>query len=139
MKRTLLTLSLTFLLALTLPAAAQPAREKIQDRHPAYAADPLPGERTVRVEIIHTFEQRGEPVEELLRRQAGGGPVRIENVSASSVTLERPGRPPDTVSASAEAKPERVRVASIRRPDQATCLRHGLRTVWSGKQWRCRR
>jgi len=28
---------------------------------------------------------------------------------------------------------------SIRRPDQATCLRHKLRTVWSGASWRCRK
>ena len=35
--------------------------------------------------------------------------------------------------------PIRSQQASIRKPDQATCLRHNLRTVWSGQSWRCRK
>jgi len=40
---------------------------------------------------------------------------------------------------SQEPVPRATRLAADNRPAQATCLRHNMRTVWSGNSWRCKR
>ena len=112
------------------PALAQfdrfiPERsDKIQDRHPAYFRD-LVEERRVTTEAIHSFEQRWEPVEQLLFEQRAREQLKRSNAPAAV--------PVQTATVLPVVKP------SIRRPDQATCLRHNLRTVWNGQSWRCRK
>jgi hypothetical protein len=122
------TLTTTVALAATLfggLAVAQPDL-KIQDRHPAMAGEPLPKSvRTIPIGPVHTFEQRWEPVEQLLREQR-----EREHLQ---------GRP------SAPAAPA-VRTAAIVpaakpvfRPPPDICQRHGLRKVYSDRhRWRCR-
>ena len=95
------------------------AGEKIQDRHPAMTA-PVP----------LTFEQRWEPVRQLLVRDAlvGLPPAAqpVQNAPAASA-------------APVEPRPVRTVIVSIRKPDKETCRRHGLRTVYNGESWKCRR
>ena len=114
-------------LALTIGTAlAQPTKD--DGRHPAYRGDPVP-ERIVRVEIIHTFEQRWEPVWQLLTPEerlwlhpTTAAPARLP--VASAVVLEPTAPAP------------RARIA-----DRVSnvCTRHGLRKVETGRTWRCRR
>ncbi len=98
---------------------AASAGEKIQDRHPAMTA-PVP----------LTFEQRWEPVRQLLVRDALVGlppaPQPVQNAPTGSA-------------APVEPRPVRTVVVTIRKPDRETCRRHGLRTVYNGESWRCRR
>jgi len=99
--------------------SAAGAGEKIQDRHPAMVeAVPL------------TFEQRWEPVRQLLVRDAlvalPPAPQPVQNAPPASA-------------APVEPRPVRTVVVTIRKPDQETCKRHGRRTVWNGNSWSCRR
>ena len=115
--------------ALCMTVSGAVAADKIQDRHPAMVAQ-------AKDTTVHTFEERWAPVRGLLYRQQLGHemlspppppPLRAPPAAPVEVTplpLERPVRT--------------VRV-TIRKPDRETCLRHGLRTVWSGASWRCRR
>ena len=109
-------------LALALVLAAGPAAAqsgKIQDRHPAMTAlVPL------------TFEQRWEPVRQLLVRDALVG---------LPPAPQTPQNAPPASAAPVEPRPVRTVIVSIRKPDKETCRRHGLRTVYSGEAWRCRR
>ena len=59
-------------------------------------------------------------------------------------TLDKPNVPVETKNAPAASAARTAAILpvakpSIRKPDQATCLRHSLRTVWTGQSWRCRR
>jgi len=119
------------LLLLAMPAAAA---EKVQDRHPAMVAQ-------ARDTTVHTFEERWAPVRGLLYRQQLGHemlappppppPLRAPpGMAAAPMPVE--------VTPAVERPVRTVRV-TIRKPDRETCLRHGLRTVWSGNSWRCRR
>ena len=103
------------LLAVIGPAGAQ----KIQDRHPAMTA-PVP----------LTFEQRWEPVRQLLVRDAlvalPPAPQPVQNA-------------PTGAAAPVEPRPVRTVIVSSRKPDKETCRRHGLRTVYNGESWKCRR
>ncbi len=116
------------LLLLAMPAAAA---EKIQDRHPAMVAQ-------AKDTTVHTFEERWAPVRGLLYRQQLGH----EMLSPPQPLRAPPAMAAAPMPVAAEPTPERsvktVRV-TIRKPDRETCLRHGLRTVWSGSNWRCRR
>ena len=110
------------LVATVVAAAAQPA--KIQDRHPAYANDPVV-ERRVTTEIIHTFEQRWAPVRELLYWQAAQG------------LTPKPDAP-----AAFPAPVERPPAAKVAHRSKAgdVCARHGMtKTYTSRHQWRCKR
>ena len=118
-------------LLLTTPAAAQFDRatpeksDKIQDRHPAYFRD-LIEERRVTTEAIHSFEQRWEPVQELIRQQAARRAMAEPDAPAASLGALVPA-------------PRAKKLAEDTRPAQALCVRHNLRTVWSGESWRCRK
>ncbi len=118
------------LLLLAMPAAAA---EKIQDRHPAMVAQ-------ARDTTVHTFEERWAPVRGLLYRQQLGHEMLAP--PAPPPPLRAPpamaAAPPVEVEPVRERSIKTVRV-TIRKPDRETCLRHGLRTVWSGSNWRCRR
>jgi len=123
------------LMALLLLATPVAAAEKIQDRHPAMVAQ-------AKDTTVHTFEERWAPVRGLLYRQ------QLGHEMLSPPPPPPPLRAPPAMAAApmpaAEPAPIReqsvktVRV-TIRKPDRETCLRHGLRTVWSGSNWRCRR
>ena len=107
-------------LALALVLAAGPAAAqsgKIQDRHPAMTA-PVP----------LTFEQRWEPVRQLLVRDA---------LTALPPAAQPQQNAPPASAAPVEPRPVRTVVVTIRKPDRETCLRHGLRTVWRGETWKC--
>ena len=93
--------------------------QKIQDRHPAMTA-PVP----------LTFEQRWEPVRQLMVRDA---------LVALPPAPQTPQNAPTGSAAPVEPRPVRTVVVTIRKPDQETCKRHGRRTVWSGNSWSCRR
>lgn len=116
---------------LTSAASTQPL--KIQDRHPDMVHEPLPT-RSVTTEAIHTFEQRWEPVLELLRRQrAAGLAPPLENVPARPVApaMDLPAR-------------EKQLVPKARTADRAkagdVCFRHGMVKMMVDKyRWRCRR
>jgi hypothetical protein len=112
-------------------AAAQPDL-KIQDRHPAYASDPLPEPKLVRTIPItpgHTFEERWEPVRELLaqqeRRRAMAEPPAEQNAPAA-VPAPLPRQRPA------------IRPAKLADVGEDICTRHGRRKVWQGRSWRCR-
>ncbi len=98
------------------------AGEKIQDRHPAMIPQAQP--------VPLTFEQRWAPVRELMVRDAlvalPPAPRAEQNAPAASA-------------APVEPRPVRTVVVSSRKPDKETCRRHGLRTVYNGEAWRCRR
>ena len=100
------------------PAGAQ----KIQDRHPAMIPQAQP--------VPLTFEQRWEPVRQLLVRDALVG---------LPPAPQTPQNAPPASAAPVEPRPVRTVVVTIRKPDQETCKRHGRRTVWSGNSWSCRR
>lgn len=109
-------------LALALVLAAGPAAAqsgKIQDRHPAMTA-PVP----------LTFEQRWEPVRQLLVRDA---------LVALPPAAQPVQNAPTGSAAPVEPRPVRTVIVSIRKPDKETCRRHGLRTVYNGESWKCRR
>ncbi len=107
------------------------AGEKIQDRHPAMISvaqvvrAPAPREGAPL-----TFEQRWEPVRQLLVRDALVG---LPPAAQPTQTAPAPSAAP------VEPRPVRTVVVTIRKPDQETCKRHGRRTVWSGNSWSCRR
>jgi hypothetical protein len=121
------------LLALAYPGGAV-AAEKIQDRHPAMVAQ-------AKDTTVHTFEERWAPVRGLLYRQ------QLGHEMLAPPAPPPPLRAPPAMAAApvpVEATPMRERSVktvrvTIRKPDRETCLRHGLRTVWSGSNWRCRR
>jgi len=100
------------------PAGAQ----KIQDRHPAMIPQAQP--------VPLTFEQRWEPVRQLLVRDA---------LTALPPAAQPVQNAPTGSAAPVEPRPVRTVVVTIRKPDQETCKRHGRRTVWSGNSWSCRR
>ena len=107
---------------LPIAAAAQPA--KIQDRHPAYANDPVGNDRLVRVEEIHSFEQRWEPVRSLLAYQRMLG-LAPEN---APVATPAPLRTPPRAKVADRAKAGDV------------CTRHGMTKHYISRyHWRCRR
>ncbi len=105
------------LAGLLVGVSAATAGEKIQDRHPAM----IPQAQVVPL----TFEQRWEPVRQLLVRQALT-PAPEQNAPAPSA-------------APVEPRPVRTVIVSIRKPDKETCRRHGLRTVYNGESCKCRR
>jgi hypothetical protein len=101
-------------------ATAQPDIPKREDRHPAYAADPPPP-RVVPIERIHTFEQRWEPVLQLLHEQR-----MRQGIGQSAPTGLPVPLPP--------VRPLTEAAGRVR----DVCERHNLRKVWRGKSWRCR-
>jgi hypothetical protein len=98
---------------------AASAGEKIQDRHPAMTA-PVP----------LTFEQRWEPVRQLLVRDA---------LTALPPAAQPVQNAPTGSAAPVEPRPVRTVTVTIRKPDRETSKRHGLRTVYNGESWKCRR
>jgi hypothetical protein len=111
------------IMAALLAGVAQAAGgEKIQDRHPAMIPQAQP--------VPLTFEQRWEPVRQLLVRDAlvalPPAPQPTQNAPTGSA-------------APVEPRPVRTVTVTIRKPDRETCKRHGLRTVYSGESWKCRR
>lgn len=115
------------LLQLTLVHSAAAAADKIQDRHPAMVAQ-------AKDTTVHTFEERWAPVRGLIYRQQLGEqlmmpPQPVAPVPARAAPIEVMPAP----------RPVKTVMMTIRKPDRETCLRHGLRTVWSGERWRCRR
>jgi hypothetical protein len=116
------------LLLLAVPAAAA---EKIQDRHPAMVAQ-------ARDTTVHTFEERWAPVRGLLYRQQLGHEMLAPPPPPPRALVAAPSVQPAAEPVARERSVKTVRV-TIRKPDRETCLRHGLRTVWSGASWRCRR
>jgi len=123
------------LMALLLLAAPAAAAEKIQDRHPAMVAQ-------AKDTTVHTFEERWAPVRGLLYRQQLGHemlapppPPPLRAPPAMAAAPMPVAQPADRLR---EQPVKTVRV-TIRKPDRETCIRHGLRTVWSGASWRCRR
>jgi len=115
-------------------ALAQPETMKRQDRHPAYADDP-PAVRVVPIERIHTFEQRWEPAEQLIREQAARAALTPDNAPVVTGAPWRPLPPP----AEPRPKPE-PKVAKVSDRAVSLCERHGLRKVITngGRSWRCR-
>ena len=116
------------LLLLAVPAAAA---DKIQDRHPAMVAQ-------ARDTTVHTFEERWAPVRGLLYRQQLGHEMLAPPPPPPRALVAAPSVQPAAEPVARERSVKTVRV-TIRKPDRETCLRHGLRTVWSGSNWRCRR
>jgi len=108
--------------ALLASVTAASAGEKIQDRHPAM----IPVAQAVPL----TFEQRWEPVRQLLVRDA---------LTALPPAAQPQQNAPTGSAVPVEPRPVRTVVVTIRKPDQETCKRHGRRTVWSGNSWSCRR
>jgi len=96
------------------PTIVSAAAQKIQDRHPAMVEP-----------VSLTFEQRWAPVREMMVRQSLMPPAE-QNA-------------PALAAAPVEPRPVRTVVVSIRKPDKETCRRHGLRTVYNGESWKCRR
>jgi hypothetical protein len=116
------------LLLLAVPAAAA---DKIQDRHPAMVAQ-------AKDTTVHTFEERWAPVRGLLYRQQLGHEMLAPPPPPPRALVAAPSVQPAVEPVARERSVKTVRV-TIRKPDRETCLRHGLRTVWSGNSWRCRR
>jgi hypothetical protein len=116
------TAALLFALLASGAAIAQPDIPKREDRHPAYVGEPPP--RVVPIERIHTFEQRWEPVLQLLHEQ------RMRQGIEQNA--------PAVTAAHAEAILPRAKPQFRRSPD--LCERHGLRKVNTngGRSWRCR-
>jgi hypothetical protein len=119
------------LMALLLLATSVAAAEKIQDRHPAMVAQ-------ARDTTVHTFEERWAPVRGLLYRQQLGHEMLAPPPPPPRALVAAPSVQPAAEPVARERSVKTVRV-TIRKPDRETCLRHGLRTVWSGSNWRCRR
>ena len=121
------------LLALAYPGGAV-AAEKIQDRHPAMVAQ-------AKDTTVHTFEERWAPVRGLLYRQQLGHEMLAP--PAPPPPLRAPpamaAAPMPVAAEPVREQPVRTVRVTIRKPDRETCIRHGLRTVWSGNSWRCRR
>jgi hypothetical protein len=117
------------LMALLLAGPAA-AAEKIQDRHPAMVSQAVDTS-------VHTFEERWAPVRGLLYRQQLGHEMLAPPPPRAAPPIVATA-PPVEVTPMRERSVKTVRV-TIRKPDRETCLRHGLRTVWSGSNWRCRR
>ena len=121
-------------LLIALACSPAVAAEKIQDRHPAMVAQ-------AKDTTVHTFEERWAPVRGLLYRQ------QLGHEMLSPPPPPPPLRAPPAMAAApmpvavepAVERPVRTVRVTIRKPDRETCLRHGLRTVWSGSNWRCRR
>jgi hypothetical protein len=111
-------------------ALAQPEIIKRQDRHPAYANEPLPEQR-VTTETIHTFEQRWEPVWPLLAQQAHERAVQARR--------EAQNEPAGSVAPLPAPRPE-IKAARVADRAKDLCERHGLRKVITngGRSWRCR-
>jgi hypothetical protein len=107
------------------------AADKIQDRHPAMVAQ-------ARDTTVHTFEERWAPVRGLLYRQQLGHEMLAPPPPPPRALVAAPSVQPAAEPVARERSVKTVRV-TIRKPDRETCLRHGLRTVWSGSNWRCRR
>ena len=130
-------------LLLAAPAAAQKA-----DRHP----DPdLDGPRVVRtIPITPSFDQRwfGPAAS---NRWIGNQPppsdrfapgVSYQPAGEQNAPTGLPGAVGIVPVPGNRLRHDPIRSqqqASIRKPDQATCLRHNLRTIWNGQSWRCRR
>ena len=110
------------LAALLASVTAAGAGEKIQDRHPAMIPQAQP--------VPLTFEQRWEPVRQLLVRDA---------LTALPPAAQPTQNAPPASAAPVEPRPVRTVMVTIRKPDQETCKRHGRRTVWNGNSWSCRR
>ncbi len=118
------------LLALAYSGGAA-AAEKIQDRHPAMVAQ-------AKDTTVHTFEERWAPVRGLLYRQQLGHEMLAPPPPPRAAPPTLAAAPPVAAEPTPERSVKTVRV-TIRKPDRETCTRHGLRTVWSGSNWRCRR
>ena len=110
------------------------AADKIQDRHPAMVAQ-------AKDTTVHTFEERWAPVRGLLYRQQLGHEMLVP--PAPPPPLRAPpamaAAPIPVAADPVREQPVKTVRVTIRKPDRETCLRHGLRTVWSGASWRCRR
>jgi hypothetical protein len=88
---------------------------------------------------VHTFEERWAPVRGLLYRQQLGHEMLAPPPPPRAAPPAMAAAPfPVDVTPVREQAVKTVRV-TIRKPDRETCIRHGLRTVWSGNSWRCRR
>jgi len=111
-------------------ALAQPDL-KTQDRHPAYADEPTPKSvRTIPISPAHTFEERWEPVRELLEQQQ-----RRKAMMEPSPEQIQPSPPlRGSVTPAPRARPLVTAAAA-----GDICTRHNLRKVWQGRSWRCRR
>jgi hypothetical protein len=72
------------------------------------------------------FRGRWEPVGALLAVKPSGRPVTTQNVPAASLGAHVP-------------IPRARKLAQDTRPAQVLCTRHGMRTVWQGQSWRCRK
>jgi len=121
------TITIAMLLLVSTAALAQPS--KFNDRHPAYADDPPV--RVVPIERIHTFEQRWEPVERLIREQAARAALTPDNAPVVTGAPWRPLPPP------AEPQPRTTAKVADRAKD--LCERHGRTKVWvTPQRWRCR-
>jgi len=110
-------------------AWAQPA--KFEDRHPAYADEPTPKSvRTIPISPAHTFEERWEPVRELLEQQQ----------RRKAMIEPSPEQVAPAVAPAPRERPRRATEALLW-PTQEVCRKNGLHTVWAdgGKRWRCRR
>jgi hypothetical protein len=125
--------AIIILLLATTAAAAQK-----QDRLPDAADTP----KVVRViPITPTFEQRwfGPAAADRWLSNQPPPSDRFTQQNAPSALPEAVGIVPVPGNRLRHEPIVSQRVASIRKPDQATCLRHKLRTVWTGQSWRCRR
>jgi hypothetical protein len=116
---------------LALDYSAVAAADKIQDRHPAMVAQ-------AKDTTVHTFEERWAPVRGLLYRQQLGHEMLVPPPPRAAPPALAAAPPVEVTPLPPERPVKTVRV-TIRKPDRETCLRHGLRTVWSGASWRCRR
>jgi len=138
------------LLALATVGFAQPA--KFSDRHPAIT-DPVDiGPRTVKVEriIIQRPDWAGPlPDTSFAGRWPRGRFIEPDaNQRGRPVVTSREEPEPFGVSMSLDEptgfsaplpRPRRVAEARPDAREQATCLRHRMRTVHYGRTWRCRR
>ena len=127
-----LTAAIAAIVALAVGTTAAVAQKR-QDRHPAMVVDTFQ-QRWDALPRPLTFEERWAPVRQLMVRQSfrtAQAPTPVaEKTSAGSVEPLRE-RPVRTVRLR-----ELVEAPAVQ---QATCVRHRMRTVWYGQRWRCRR
>ena len=145
----------TLIAATSLVMALSPALAQKTDRYPDPDRD---GPRVVRtIPIIPSFDQRWfgpreadrwisnqPPPSDRFTPGAIGQPIQAQNapavISGASTALpEAVGIVPGPGNRLRHDPLTSQRTVSIRKPDQATCLRHNLKTVWTGQSWRCRR
>ena len=136
----------TMIAVTSLAMALSPALAQKTDRLPEDG-----GPRTVRViPITPSFDQRWfgpKPSDRWISNQPPPSDrftpwppnQRVEPQTQSTALPEAVGIVPVSGNRLRHDPIRTQRQASIRKPDQATCLRHSLRTVWTGQSWRCRK